>query len=48
VKSNAAKAPRLVARAKEARANIGRCSVIELQPTGYVDAIRNLHLDDNN
>jgi hypothetical protein len=48
VRANAAKAPRLVARAMEPGANIGRCRVIELQPTGYVDAVRNLHLDDNN
>jgi hypothetical protein len=48
VKANAARAPHLVARAVEPGANIGRCRVIELQPTGYVDAIRNLHLDDNN
>lgn len=48
VQANAAKAPRLVARAKEPGANIGRCRVIELQPTSYVDTVRNLHLDDNN
>jgi hypothetical protein len=48
VRANAEKAPHLVARAKEPGANIGRCRVIELQPTAYVDAVRNLHLDDNN
>ena len=32
VQGNAAKAPRLVARAEEPGANIGRCRVIELQP----------------
>ena len=36
------------ARATEPGANVGRCRVIELQPTSYVDAVRNLHLDDNN
>jgi hypothetical protein len=48
VQQNAALAPRLVARAKESGANIGRCRVIELQPTTYSEAVRNLHLDDNN
>jgi hypothetical protein len=48
VPANAAKAPRLVARAKEPGANIGRCRVIELQPNTYADAIYNLHRDDNN
>ncbi len=48
VQGNAAKAPRLVARAKEPGANIGRCRVMELQSNSYVDAVRNLHLDDNN
>lgn len=41
-------APRLVARAQEPGANIGRCRVIELQPNTYADAIYNLHRDDNN
>jgi len=48
VKANAARTPHLVARATEPGANVGRCRVIELQPTSYVDAVRNLHLDDNN
>lgn len=48
VESQAAKAPRLVARAKEPGAGIGRCRVIELQPNEYADAIYNLHQDDNN
>ena len=48
VPENVAIAPRLVARAQEVGANIGRCRVIELQPNSYVDAIYNLHRDDNN
>lgn len=48
VDANVAKAPRLVARAMEPGANIGRCRVIELQPNSYADAIHNLHIDDNN
>lgn len=48
VESNKALAPRLVARAEEPGANIGRCRVIELQPNSYADAIHNLHIDDNN
>ncbi len=48
VPENVAIAPRLVARAEEIGANIGRCRVIELQPNTYVDAIYNLHRDDNN
>jgi hypothetical protein len=48
VPANAEKAPRLVARAQEPGANIGRCRVIELQPNSYADAIYNLHRDDNN
>jgi hypothetical protein len=48
VKENVAKAPRLVARAQEPGANIGRCRVIELQPNSYADCIYNLHRDDNN
>ena len=41
-------APRLVARAKEPGANIGRCRVIELQPNTYAEALYNMHRDDNN
>jgi hypothetical protein len=48
VPANVAKAPRLVARAQEPGANIGRCRVIELQPNTYSDCIYNLHRDDNN
>jgi hypothetical protein len=48
VAQNASRAPRLVARAKEPGANVGRCRVIELQPNTYPEAVRNLHLDDNN
>ncbi len=48
VDANVAKAPRLVARAQEPGANIGRCRVIELQPNSYSDTIYNLHRDDNN
>lgn len=48
VESNVAKAPHLVARAKEPGANIGRCRVIELQPNDYADSLYNLHQDDNN
>jgi hypothetical protein len=48
VPQNVAKAPRLVARANEPGANIGRCRVIELKPNNYPDALYNLHRDDNN
>ena len=48
VPANVAVAPRLVARAEEPGANIGRCRVIELQPNTYSDALYNLHRDDNN
>jgi len=48
VKENVDRAPHLVARATEARANIGRCRVIELQPNEYSSALYNLHQDDNN
>ena len=48
VADNVAVAPRLVARAQEPGANIGRCRVIELQPNSYADALYNSHLDDNN
>jgi len=42
------KAPTLVRRAQEPGANVGRCRVIELQPTEYATALYNLHQDDNN
>lgn len=48
VPANVAVAPRLVSRALEPGANIGRCRVIELQPNTYADALYNLHRDDNN
>ncbi len=48
VEENVALAPRLVARAQEPGANVGRCRVIELQPNTYGDALYNLHRDDNN
>ena len=48
VQKNYDLAPRLVARALEPGANIGRCRVIELKPNTYADAVYNLHIDDNN
>ncbi|MHB1211409.1 MAG: hypothetical protein ACYC0W_03990 [Candidatus Nanopelagicales bacterium] len=48
VPANVDVAPRLVARAQEPGANIGRCRVIELQPNTYGEALYNLHRDDNN
>ncbi|HET8926530.1 MAG TPA: hypothetical protein VFN24_01715 [Microbacterium sp.] len=48
VPEHVAKAPTLVAAARESGANVGRCRVIELQPNTYADAIYNLHHDDNN
>lgn len=48
VPKNVALAPRLVERAKEAGANIGRCRIIELQPNTYGEALYNMHRDDNN
>ena len=48
VPANVDVAPRLVARAQEPGANIGRCRVIELQPNTYADALYNMHRDDNN
>jgi hypothetical protein len=48
IDSQVAKAPQLTRRAKEPGANVGRCRVIELQPTTYTDALYNLHQDDNN
>lgn len=48
VEENVRRAPHLVARARAPGANVGRCRVIELQPTTYVQAVCNLHLDDNN
>ena len=48
VPANADRAPRLVARANEPGANIGRCRVIELQPNLYGETLYNMHRDDNN
>lgn len=48
IDSQVGKAPQLTRRAKEPGANVGRCRVIELQPTSYTDALYNLHQDDNN
>ena len=48
VPKNESLAPRLVERAKEAGANIGRCRIIELQPNTYGEALYNMHRDDNN
>jgi hypothetical protein len=48
VPANVEVAPRLVARATEPGANIGRCRVIELQPNSYGETLYNLHRDDNN
>ena len=43
-----AKAPNLTRRAQEPGANVGRCRIIELQPTPYGECLYNLHQDDNN
>jgi len=48
IDSQVAKAPNLTRRAQEPGANVGRCRVIELQPTPYGDCLYNLHQDDNN
>ena len=48
IDSQVAKAPNLTRRAQEPGANVGRCRVIELQPTPYGDTLYNLHQDDNN
>jgi len=45
---NAKAAPTLVKAVEAAGADFGRCRVIELQPTTYEEAVRNLHRDDNN
>ena len=41
-------APTLVQRIQAIGARAGRCRVIELQPTTYEQALRNLHQDPNN
>lgn len=48
IPSQTAKAPNLTRRAQEPGANVGRCRVIELQPTPYGECLYNLHQDDNN
>jgi hypothetical protein len=48
IESQVSKAPNLTRRAKEPGVNVGRCRVIELQPTSYSDALYNMHQDDNN
>ena len=48
VPSQVAVAPTLQRRAQEPGATIGRCRVIELQPTPYGECLYNLHQDDNN
>ena len=48
IDSQTAIAPTLTARAQEPGANVGRCRVIELQPTPYGECLYNLHQDDNN
>ena len=48
IDSQVEKAPNLTRRAQEPGANVGRCRVIELQPTPYGDCLYNLHQDDNN
>ena len=48
IPSQVEKAPNLVRRAQEPGANVGRCRVIELQPTPYGETLYNLHQDDNN
>ena len=48
IPSQTEKAPNLTRRAQEPGANVGRCRVIELQPTPYGECLYNLHQDDNN
>jgi hypothetical protein len=48
VPANVEVAPRLVARAQEPGAGIGRCRVIELQANTYAESLYNMHRDDNN
>lgn len=48
IPSQVAIAPQLAKRALEPGANVGRCRVIELQPTDYASTLYNLHQDDNN
>lgn len=48
IPSQVEKAPNLTRRAQEPGSNVGRCRVIELQPTPYGECLYNLHQDDNN
>ncbi len=48
IDAQTSKAPNLTRRAQEPGANVGRCRVIELQPTPYGECLYNLHQDDNN
>jgi hypothetical protein len=48
IDSQIALAPHLVRRAQEPGVSVGRCRVIELQPSSYADALYNMHQDDNN
>lgn len=45
---NADICPTLVKWTKKAEANFGRVRIIKLNPNTYEEAVRNLHLDDNN
>ena len=45
---NAAHCPGIVRWVQRVGANFGRVRVIELQPQSYEDALRHLHVDDNN
>src|SRR5918998_795467 len=45
---NASTCPTLVAWTEEVGARYGRVRTIKLEPNTYEDAVRNLHLDDNN
>jgi hypothetical protein len=46
--SNAKRCPRIVDWVKSTGANFGRVRVIKLQPQNYDEAMRHLHVDDNN
>ncbi|HEY5011338.1 MAG TPA: hypothetical protein VIK61_01365 [Acidimicrobiia bacterium] len=46
--TNAARCPEIVRWVQRVGANFGRVRVIELQPQTYEDALRHIHVDDNN
>lgn len=46
--SNAKRCPRIVDWVESTGANFGRVRVIKLQPQNYDEAMRHLHVDDNN